>query len=309
MSVSGAVAEITNQTAFFARHETFHPRFGWLKKGFDAVNMTSDIFASSDAHITLGVGKNMAAAIRYWCSAFKVIDKQRGESKNSASYETTDFGSNLLADDGWDPWLENSASLWLLHWNLLKTPCFATAWQFVFNEFHKMEFAAEDIFSELAGYCDKLQLKVADSSLQKDLLCILRMYSEQPHKNFSGEESLDCPFVELGLIQKFGDSKYYQFRQGANLNLPSAVIVATALDYLAEIAPGQKTVSISSLLYSAGSPGLVLKLSENSLCAAIEEIGENSRSVSLTDSAGLVQMSCFGNPSEMSQTILDDYYG
>ncbi|WP_255447833.1 DUF4007 family protein [Picosynechococcus sp. PCC 11901] len=22
----------------FARHETFHPRFGWLKKGFDRQN-------------------------------------------------------------------------------------------------------------------------------------------------------------------------------------------------------------------------------------------------------------------------------
>lgn len=308
MSISAVATEITNQTAFFARHETFHPRFGWLKKGFDAVNRTPEIFASSDSHITLGVGKNMAAAIKYWCSAFKVIDKQRGENKNLGSYETTDFGKNLLADEGWDPWLENSASLWLLHWNLLKTPCVATAWQLVFNEFHKMEFAAEDIFSELAAYRDKLQLKVADSSLQKDLLCILRMYSEQPHKSYSGEESLDCPFVELGLIQKTGDSKYYQFRQGANPSLPSAIIIAAALDYLAEVAPGQKTVSVSSLLYSPGSPGLVFKLTENALCAAVDEIEKKSLPVSLTDSAGLVQMSYSGDPMKVSQIILDDYY-
>ncbi|KOR34363.1 hypothetical protein AM228_24585 [Planktothricoides sp. SR001] len=29
----------------FARHETFHPRFGWIKKGFDAAKKTPDYFS------------------------------------------------------------------------------------------------------------------------------------------------------------------------------------------------------------------------------------------------------------------------
>jgi len=38
----------------FARHETFHPRFGWLKKGFDKTVEDSQIFLKVDAPVRLG---------------------------------------------------------------------------------------------------------------------------------------------------------------------------------------------------------------------------------------------------------------
>ena len=62
-------------TPIFARHETFHPRWGWLKKGFEAVSQESTIFLAEDAPVKLGVGKNMVRSLRYWCSAFKIIDE------------------------------------------------------------------------------------------------------------------------------------------------------------------------------------------------------------------------------------------
>lgn len=34
----------TPKVIAFARHETFHPRFGWLKKGFDLASIDSEIF-------------------------------------------------------------------------------------------------------------------------------------------------------------------------------------------------------------------------------------------------------------------------
>jgi len=48
----------------FARHETFHPWFGWLKKGFDAATQDPEVFLREDAPVRLGVGKNMVNAIR-----------------------------------------------------------------------------------------------------------------------------------------------------------------------------------------------------------------------------------------------------
>jgi hypothetical protein len=57
----------------FARHETFHPRFGWLKKGFDRASEDSEVFLREDAPVQLGVGKNMVRSIRYWCVAFKLL--------------------------------------------------------------------------------------------------------------------------------------------------------------------------------------------------------------------------------------------
>lgn len=74
----------------FARHETFHPRFGWLKKGFDRASHDAEVFLREDAPIRLGVGKNMVRSIRYWCSAFKLLEND----------QPTDFGTQLLDQAG-----------------------------------------------------------------------------------------------------------------------------------------------------------------------------------------------------------------
>lgn len=104
------------RSVVFARHETFHPRFGWLKKGFDRASIDSETFLREDAPVRLGVGKNMVRSIRYWCQAFKLLEAD----------QPTEFGIQLLGDAGWDSFLEDPASLWLLHWKLLEPPCYAT---------------------------------------------------------------------------------------------------------------------------------------------------------------------------------------
>ena len=64
----------------FARHETFHPRYGWLKKGFDKNEVFSK--AKDRDRVVLGVGQNMVNAIRYWCLAFKILEKDNGFYSN-----------------------------------------------------------------------------------------------------------------------------------------------------------------------------------------------------------------------------------
>lgn len=59
----------------FAGHQTFHPRFGWIKKAFDGVQQDQHIFNREDSTVLLGVGKNMVEAIKFWGLAFKVIEK------------------------------------------------------------------------------------------------------------------------------------------------------------------------------------------------------------------------------------------
>ena len=144
----------------FARHETFHPRWGWLKKGFEAVSKENNIFLAEDAPVKLGVGKNMVRSLRYWCSAFKIIDENNHPS---------DLGNNLLGDNGWDSYLENPASLWLLHWNLLKPTCTAASWYYTFNLFNETEFNKEDLYKGLYSYQNDLGKNIADSSLKKDI--------------------------------------------------------------------------------------------------------------------------------------------
>lgn len=292
----------------FARHETFHPRFGWIKKGFDAAKSSDDVLSYEDSHIRLGVGKNMAQSIKYWCTAFKVVQVTQSPDGRGRTHVPTDFGRRLLSDDGWDPWVEDPASLWLLHWNLLKEPCHATAWYFAFNEFRRTEFSVDDLLLELRRFRDGLGSRASDSSLNKDLTCILRMYAEQPRKKRISEETLDCPFVDLGLVQNVGDVRHYAFRLGAKPNLPAAAVVAACLEYVAAKDLNQRSVSISNLTYGKGSPGLAFKLTESALCTAIDEINEDQGLVSVTDQAGLMLMSFEERPDHLARRILDSYY-
>lgn len=282
----------------FARHETFHPRFGWLKKGFDAAARDSEIFSREDAPVVLGVGKNMVRSIRYWCSAFKVI----------AEDKPTDFGEKLLGDEGWDPFLEAPASLWWLHWKLLEVPCNATAWYFAFYLFRQVEFSSAELLDTLAKYLETQEIRIAESSLKKDVYCILRMYADaDTNKRSLIEDSINCPFAELGLIESGGKNKHYNFRVGSKNNLPAEIVAAACLEFAGGVGE-QKTIAISKLCYETGSPGLAFKLPESAICESIEAVASSLDGVRLSESGGLVQLSFTKNPRQLAESILNRYY-
>lgn len=294
-----------SQAIVFARHETFHPRFGWLKKGFDRASVDSEIFLREDAPVRLGVGKNMVRAIRYWCSAFKLLEDD----------QPTDFGQQLLGTDGWDPYLEDPASLWLLHWKLLESPNLATAWDVTFNRFRQVEFTTENLFDQLCEYRDRVAPRISDSSLKKDVSCLLRMYVGQQSKAQVSEDSLDCPFTELGLIHTAGDARHYMFRVGQKPSLPPEMIIYACLQHQAKTDSTAKTIPIANLLYDPGSPGLIFKLTESAICNAIEVLSRRWEQICLADAAGKLQFSFveeravgLKEPRSLAEAILDRYY-
>ncbi len=292
----------------FARHETFHPRFGWLKKGFDKVHEDDSVFSKESAPVILGVGKNMVKAIKYWCVAFKVVD----ESKNNGKYthRPSLFAEKLLRDGGLDPFLENPSSLWLLHWNLFKAPCYAPTWYFTFNEFNKIEFSADDLLFSLKEYRKRQfpESKIVDSSLKKDVNCLLRMYVERIDQKNLKEDSLDCPFTDLGIINAYPDSRRFTFNFGSKLSLPAEIIVSACLEFAESFQDDARTISISRLLYDAGSPGQVFKLTESALSEAIETVSRKAKGIYLTDTAGMIQFAYDSAPSGLSDRILDSYF-
>ncbi|MBD2077215.1 DUF4007 family protein [Phormidium sp. FACHB-592] len=68
-------------------------------------------------------------AAKHWAIAFKLLEPQ-GEGKY---YNVSEFARKLLLDDGSDPYLEDPQSQWLLHWNLLREPCYLKTWQWFFT--------------------------------------------------------------------------------------------------------------------------------------------------------------------------------
>jgi hypothetical protein len=296
----------------FARHETFHPRFGWLKKGYDAACRQPDIFLLPDAPAVLGVGKNMVRAIRYWCSAYKILEEvPNNERPRLRDAVPTDFGNRLLASQGWDPYLERAGSLWLLHWHLFSSPCTAPAWFIAFNEFRKPEFTDQDLLSELKSFRNGQEgwQTIVDGSLRKDVECLLRMFAGSASSREVLEDSIDSPFLELDLIRRTpGAGKHYSFNTGQKPNLPDAVVVYACLDFAEKREGGARTIGLSTLSYSSGSPGTTFKLTETALVSAIERYAANHSFVYLSDVAGAHRFIFDEEPDRLKWRVLTSYY-
>lgn len=304
------IQNLPNSQLVFSRHETFHPRFGWIKKGFDRTDQDGKVFLEDDATITLGVGKNMVRSIRYWCTAFKVLEEVQERGGRARELRPTVFGRKLLADGGWDPYLEDPGSLWLLHWYLLKPSCIATTWYFTFACFQRVDFSFESLFLALKGYVQSQFPKsnIADSSLRKDISCLIHMYISLKGRGNAIEEMLDSPFATIGLLQPESDGKHFSFRTGRKSTLPAEIIVATCLEFASSVGKGERTISISRLLYEERSPGSLFKLTESALCSAIEQVAQKDQRVSLSDSSGLIQIAFTEHPAMLAESVLDHYY-
>jgi Protein of unknown function (DUF4007) len=319
MSVSAPAKSELQPT--FARHETFHPRYGWLKKGFDAAGEDGAVFNRKDATTRLGVGKNMVRAIRYWCLAYKILEEERSED-NPRLFDLvpSEFGKQLLADDGWDPYLEDPGSLWLLHWNLLRYPCRAPAWWAIFNSPYSPEFSDGALLDELRRFRDEQGwTEVADNSLDKDVRCLLRMYGSATQGRDLLEDSVDSPFAELGLIRPIpGDTRAWSVNSGAKQGLPDEIVVYACLDYAIATESGAKLLGVAGLARNEGSPGRAFALTETALGDALARFAEEHETIELTHAAGNRQLvlpeACFMTgeletvSSEIRESILNLYY-
>lgn len=298
--------------AVFARHETFHPRFSWLKKGFDRAAEDHEIFIDPEAHVRLGVGKNMVRAIRYWCHAFKVLEDDPSVGGRATGSKPSGFGEFLMADDGGlDPFLEDPASLWLLHWKLLTEPCEATAWWYAFFVHAGGEISPSELATDLRAYVEKHHptARAAESSLKKDASCIVRVYGVVPSGSAASEETIQCPFAELGLLRPGPRKGTYVFKIGGKPGLSSRIIAAASLDFARRHGdPARRTIALTSLMYEPGSPGLAFKLSENTLYRSLEEVAELDHGIVLTESAGLVQLSYMDDPDRLSRQLIAGHY-
>jgi len=292
----------------FSGHETFAFRYGWLKKGVDAIRFDPNIFNREDAIVHLGVGKNMVQSIRYWCLATMLLTTQTDPSKKHRMLQITDIGNSLLSDNGWDPYLEDTASLWLLHWQLISNPEKAAAWYIAFTHFVQPDFTKHELFNFLKTFTERSNIRISQNSLNRDADCLIHTYV--PSRNTKGaliEDSLDCPFVELGLIQPMYDIDTFRFSIGPKPSLPVSVFGFALNEFFDSVAGNRQTINIHDCLYGRGSPGQVFKLDENSLIEYIEILQTlTSGDIQIDDTAGLKQV--YRRKSFESIQWLKDYY-
>jgi len=265
-----------SNTFTIGRHGSFQLRYGWITKGIQAVQKRdstkklADVFISDDATVNLGVGKNMVAAIRYWLIATKVMNND----------SITRFGKFLNEKDAY---LEDDASLWLLHLTLAQNKKLATSIYWLFNHFHQNEFSAEEAGGAFLSYARENNWKGSEKTLRMDIQVILRMYA--PHKSAKTqiEDMLESPLSLLGLIKYFDGRYHFSF---SPKNTPIEVIAHNINDKFKD----DKTVSIQDLMYGDNAVAPALKIREDELIAILEKITQKYDDYHLREDAGIFQL-------------------
>ena len=299
-------------TPTFARHETFHPRYGWFRKAHAFAADDPHIFIAKDAPVRIGVGKNMVRAIRFWGLAAELIEeKPQSSNPRLPDLVPTSMGRSLFGDDGWDQYMEDPGTLWLLHWLLMAPPCRLPVWWLAFNEFHAVEFAEDDLVAAVTAQLDATEGWGVPhrSSVRKDVTALLHTYApaEQSSRRTGFDDRLDCPLRELNLVGRPA-AKRYRFRLGPKPDLPSAILTYASLDYLARTRAGSHKVTLNRLAHEPGAPGKAFKLTEAELLTAIEPTVAATESLRLSATIGSIQVSWSEAPREIARQILDSYF-
>lgn len=296
----------------FARHETFHPRYGWLRKAYEAARLGPETFTREDATVELGVGKNMVNAIRYWGVAFDLLEELRFPGRGrTVSLVPSALADALFDEAGWDPYLEDPASLWLLHWRLLRPHCVAPVWWLAFNAFEPAQFTEAQVLHDVEEHIENTVdwTRIAPASVKKDVDCILRMYAPARARGRDAfEDVLDCPFRELGLIEPVpGEARSYRWVFGTKPTLAPEIVAHAAVDYVFQEAGGS-TVSLTSLATAPGGPGRAFKLPEGSLYDALSMATERIPEIRVTSPAGIRQLAIASDDLRLPIRILESYY-
>jgi hypothetical protein len=272
----------------FGRHETFPLRFAWLSKGFQAMQRDPRIFEVDEATVELGVGKNMVRSIRYWLLATRMADL------DGLDVRATTLGQYVFSEDGWDPYLEDEATIWLLHWLLSSHPTQATVNFWFFNHYHKADFSGQEAQAAFGDFCkDKARTRYSVTTAKKDVPVLLRMYVQsRGGGRIPAEEFLDSPLSLLKLVTYYPPTRGYVSRLERREGLPVEVLGFAVANLLKS--RGLASIPMEQLMYARDgwpAPGLVFRLTESAMLAKLERLAQGyPKAFELREIAGVYNL-------------------
>ncbi|NWJ47096.1 MAG: DUF4007 family protein [Chloroflexi bacterium] len=260
----------------FSGHETFICRYTWLPKACSAIAENPSVLTNDEeAMVKLGVGKNMVNSIRFWVEVMGVAIPNRQQKV----FNLTTFGRRVFSEDGFDPYLENIQTLWLLHWHLSSRkadPIFA--WNFLLNRWPYPELSRSEVVTAFEREGKRLGYSHSSVTLAQHLDIFLRTYLPS-QKRTAIEDSLDSPFVELALLRQSGQRRIglkgpledvYLFRREAKPELTKAVFEYCLDDYWNRWHQTERTLTFRDIAVAECSIGQVFKLPEDDLRTRLE---------------------------------------
>ena len=273
----------------FSGHESFYCKALWLKKGVDYISSGGD-FTSPDAVALLGVGKNMVASIRFWLRAFGLAVNDIPTSFAKAVFDT---------NQGYDPYLEDEGTLWLLHYYLITNKA-ASLYHLTFLDFQreKREFDRKQLLAFIKRKCISFDQRNVfnENTVKKDIGVFLHNYvsPSEAHSN----EDFSAIFQDLGLINAL-EPERFAFNDTAPSHIHPDILLYTLLDYKGE----DNTISLDGMQEIA----LIFGLSLTNLIELIREIvAKRPKDLSYTDNSGVKNLQFIRDID--AKTVLNHYY-
>ena len=173
----------------------------------------------------------MVRSIRFWCLLLGLLEEPGKDSDlGKGALSPGALGIRLIGQflpvenrvdtkTGWDPYLEDIASLWLLHWQICKQPFNAVSWSLAFNFCSLQSFSLQELGAsiiDIAGDNARLAA-ISPRSYEKDAACIIHMYTQSAK---IGNE-IRCPFNAIGLIESTPGNGHFRFAVGKQNTLPA----------------------------------------------------------------------------------------
>lgn len=261
----------------YSGHESFALRYAWLPKAYRAIGEDPAIFGDEErAMVVLGLGKNMVRSLRFWVEIAGIAEP---DPDNPRSFRTTAFADAIFGGGGFDPFLEDRSTLWLLHWRLASRnegPLFA--WDFLFGFWPYPELTRSEIIAAFRRESAHQGRDHSEVTLAQHLDVFLHTYIGARSGRTALEDSLDGPLVELELLQPVGERKgetgrfetVYAFRREAKNDIGDALFDYCLADYWNRFHPGEKSLTLREIAMGRGSPGQVFKLPEDDVRARLE---------------------------------------
>ena len=265
--------------------------------------------------VTLGVGKNMVRAIRFWGESFGIIEAK----KKNGDFSVTPFGEAIFGKKGVDPFFQDIRTLWLLHWQLSASNVRPLlAWSFLLNNWHEPEWTKTKILTVLSQELSRKDTNISQSTIEHHLDVFIHTYV--PTRSRSGEpqeDTLDCPFVDLNFIEKVGErteslggrrEPIYSFNRSPKTEINLNLFTYCLNEFFTQNHPNEKSLSFTEICVGPGSPGQIFKLSESDIREYLLKIQKQTGAFSFKESAALqhVFLSKKMNPQDLLGRIYNN---
>ncbi len=263
----------------FGGHQSFALRTAWLPKAAQAIEDGDDVFTDPlRGVVRLGLGKNMVEALRVWVEAYGVATRQDG------AWALTPLGEALFGAGGYDRFLEDEQTLWLLHWNistLKDAPFFA--WELLVNRWSERFFTTSEVLAAFSREAERATRALSSVSARQHFDVWLHTYLRG--RNGRGEEGIDSPLASLGLVTRAGDREavqgrrepVYAFDLDAKTSISDALFAYCLHDWWSKSFEFEETVSMATIAFGHGAPGRVFRMPESEVLARVSRLASARR--------------------------------